>query len=108
MGSQGKLQIQDIHELDVEAAPQVVSRKDTGRFAWLQSLALQLYTFCQVCWLHFHDLQKHDMSHLSSSGSPGGGGWGGAEPVVWIGCTLITHAKTTNQLSLQSSCLARL
>lgn len=54
--SQGKLQIQDIHELDVEAAAQVVGRKDAGRFAWLQSLALQLYAFCQFCWLHFHHL----------------------------------------------------
>lgn len=62
--SQGQLQIQDIHELDVEAAAQVVSRKDTGRFAWLQSLALQLYAFCQFCRLHFHHLQKHDTSHL--------------------------------------------
>jgi len=62
--SQGKLQIQDIHELDVEAAAQVVSRKDTGRFAWLQSLALQLYAFCQFCRLHFHHLQKHNTSHL--------------------------------------------
>ena len=62
--SQGKLQIQDIHELNVQAAAQVVSRKDTCRFAWLQSLALQLYAFCQVCWLHFHHLQKRDTSQL--------------------------------------------
>ena len=98
--SQGKLQIQDIHELDVEAAAQVVSRKDTGCFAWLQSLALQLYAFCQFCRLHFHHLQKYDTSHLECTEQHwqpkrvgmGLGGCGGAESmhVVWIGCTCVT------------------
>ena len=102
--SQGKLQVQDIHELDVDAAAQVVSRKDAGRFAWLQSLALQLHAFCQFCRLHFHHLQKHDTSHLEhteqqwqSKRSGVGVGMGSREHacgLYWLQMCL-RHARTT-------------